>query len=464
MSDDLWASASDDAEAEARAIKLEAAKHAASGPWAFLAQAASPQEYADRIALASDTITAIAGTFDVPLEPLLKTFDQRFALLMEAKDNPFAKDSQDDSDDDSKDSKDDNGDGKDDDSDDDQDSDDTGDGDDEDDSDDDSDKGDGADDVDDQTDKDDDGDTDNADNDTKGKDEDPDQNQDEAHGTDQRISPWGARHAHLAARIQAGENPLAWANAPFVPSPARKHAADGADPVTDTNTPQPPDPQDATATPDGSGAPDTGAQGPQTDTAMAPDPSSGPPPGLSGGIASTTKPRQLPESGNDAPGMGMDGITDQFDPDLNGGDIEQGADANLPGEPDTGNDKIAAITAEVHRYNPTLSTDQCRKVAQKVYDTYLSKHAEDVNPLLFGDRGTVGDGPISGPIKNWSPAEMKPPKGLPGGSGGAPKPPGMPGGAGGSGAAGEAAGEAGAGELAAGGGASAAELLPLLAL
>jgi hypothetical protein len=183
---------------------------------------------------------------------------------------------------------------------------------------------------------------------------------------------------------------------------------------------------------------------------------------MEGGIAETTKPRQFPEDGGiGSPGMAMDGITNQFDPAMNGGDIQQGANSTPTGAqpPDDDTGKIDAIAAEVRQYNPTLSAHQCRKVAQQVYDTYLSKHAEDVNPLLYGDRPPVGDGPISGPIKNWTPPDMKPP-----GSGGTPKLPG--GGTGGAGGAakGIGAGEAGAaGELAAGGEA-AAELLPLLAL
>jgi hypothetical protein len=105
-------------------------------------------------------------------------------------------------------------------------------------------------------------------------------------------------------------------------------------------------------------------------------------------------------------------------------------------------------------------------VAVRVYDQYLSKHAEDMNPLLFGDRGGVPDGPATQKVKNWSPPDMRPigKPGAPAESGG---------GLGGGGGAGEAAGEGaaaeGAGAAAEGAGAGAAigeaaELLPLLAL
>lgn len=440
---DLWTEASYDAEAATKALNLETARHASSGIWSFLALAASPQEYGDRVALAADSITTVAQTHDVPVETLLSTFDHRFALLMEAGSNPFADDSQDDSGDDDKES-------KDDDSDDDSDSDDSDDSD-KDDSDKDSDdNGDGnADDSDDDEDSDDTGDGDDEDDDS-----DNDGGSDDSGGSG--APPWANKFSALARRIQAGENPLEWSgNAPFVRSSARKHAADGAEPVTDTNVPQDP----------AAGAPDADPTGNPMGGATPGAPTV---PGMDGGIAASTKPRQLPEGDGTGPGMGMDGITGEFDPDLNGGDIEQGADSTPDGAPeDDDSSKIAAIAAEVRRYNPTLSRAQAHKVAQRAYDTYLAKHAEDVNPLLYGDRAPVGDGPISGPLKNWSPADMKPPKlpGMPGG-GGAPKPPGA-GGAGGAGGAPElpAAGEgaAGAGELAAGAG-EAAELLPLLAL
>lgn len=455
---DLWIEATYDHEAQQEAHNLEMAKHASSHLWPFLAQAASDQEYADRSALAYDQILTVASSYEVPVENLLKIFDQRFALLMEAKGNPFADDSQDSSGDDSSESKDTS---SHDDSDDDDDSDDkdarddsdpgddTGDGDDEDD-----DGGDDSDDTDQQTDKDDDGDTDNADDDTTGKNEDPDQDQDEQQGRTQGITPWGSRYAHLATAIQQGTNPLEWGDAaPFVHSPARKHAADGADTneaddsqVTDTNVPQGPD---ADQGPDAAPGPD------------APMPPNGPigtpaVPGMNGGIAATTKPRQLPEGSTEGiPGM-PPGLTGEFDPDLNGGDIEQGADSEPPGSDSDDSAKtamyrkVAAIALEIKQHNRTLSGGQCYKIAQRVYDAYLSKHAEDANPLLYGDRGPVADGPITDAIKNWSPSDLKPPK--PPAPGGTPAAPPGVGGAGGS------AGELAAGESAA------PELLPLLAL
>lgn len=429
---DLWTEATYDAEADARAIKAEAAKHASSGLWSYLALATSSQEYNDRVALATEAITTMASAYDVPVETLTDTFDHRFALLMEAKDNPFADDSQDSSGDDDKESKDD-------------------------DSDDDSDKDDDSDGPDDNgDDQDDDTDSDEDSDDTgDGDDEDDDSNGNGgADNSDDNAGapPWANKFSALANRINAGENPLNWSGAaPFARSSARRHAADGADPVTDTNVPQEPD------APDTPGAAPTGA--PTV-------------PGMEGGIAASTKPRQMPEGDG---GMG-DGITGEFDPDLNGGDIEQGADSEPPGSDFDDSTTHAAslrtrahkqrvIADEVRRYNPTLSAWQCYKIAERVYEQYLSKHAEDVNPLLYGDRAPVGDGPISGPLKNWSPADMKPPKlpGTPGGGTGTtpPRPttpptsgaPALP-------AAGEGAA---AGELAAGAG-EAAELLPLLAL
>jgi hypothetical protein len=410
---DLWSEASYDYDAEHQARNLEMAKAASQGTWAFLALAQSFDEYKDRVALASNQIMTTASANGVDMTDLINVFDQRFTLLMEAKSNPFA-DDQDDSDDDSDDSDSDDDDSKDDDSDD----------DDSDDDSDDSDSGDGDDDSDDDSDDDDSDDSD-QDDDAKGK-------------SQQGIAPWASRYASLAQAIEAGEDPLTWGSAPFAHSSARKEAADGATPVSDVNTPQP-------------GTPSV--------------------PGMEGGIAETTKPRQLP-GGTDptmAPGMGMDGIEEPgsdepFDPAMNGGDIQQGAD-DLPPAEDAGRTaKVQAIASEVQKYNPTLSDAQCRKVASRVYDKYLIKHAEDMNPLLFGDRGNVPDGPATNKVKTWSPPDLKPGKDSqgtedggssgPGGDGpGLPMLPKLPG------AAAEAEGVGAAAEAA-----GAARLLPLLAL
>lgn len=560
---DLWTEATYDHEAQQRALHLETAKHAASGLWSYLALAASPEEYADRTALAADSIQTVATAHDVPVDTLLDVFDHRFALLMEAKDNPFADDSQDSSGDDTKESKDDDSD----------DSDKSDDSDDDDSDDDDDHNGDGEpDDSDADEDADDTGDGDDEDNsDNDGSTDNQDKNS---------APPWAGKFSALAARINAGEDPLAWGGAaPFARSSARKHAGGGdpseldisraVDKFKDQAHPDGLNPdweplrkalpgeengwmymgrrggqgpfaihdykhgitrKRLSLDPQGNSARDLGdgrtawgdarthltnaghydmlaqmgdtpqtayndeyrrkrnqrlrehgfgviegaldsENDPVTDANVPQDPTApaapAPVPGMDGGIAETTKPRQMPEGDGTGPGMGMDGITGEFDPDLNGGDIEQGADNEPPGSdfndsPKTAmHRKLAAIAFEVKKYNPTLSGGQCHKIAQQVYDTYLHKHAEDVNPLLYGDRAPVGDGPISGPLKHWSPADMKGPKPpVPGGGSPIPPKPTTPptvGGAAGEGAAGELA--AGAGE-----GAAAGELLPMLLL
>ncbi len=427
---DLWVEASYDADAERRTRALEIAKAASQGTWEFLALAQSSEEYGDRVALASDRITAVAVQSGVSVEELMEVFDRRFALLREAADNPFTKDDDEDSGQDDSDSDDDSDDGDDDSSD---DSDDDGD-------DDDSDSDDGGDDDDDSSDEDDDSDDDS----------DSDDDKDSA-------PPWASKFSALAQRIQSGENPLEWGGTPFGASSVRKEAADGAQ-VSDANVPTP--------------------EAPSADPVMP-----SPVPGMNGGIAESTKPRQMPEGdGMDptmAPGDRMDGIgAPPVDPALNGGDIQQGADDLPPAEAS----RVAAIARHVKQYNPTLSEDRCRKVARQVYQQYLHKHAEDMSPLLFGDRGSTPDGPATDKVKTWSPPDIKPVNQVPPGE----EDPGGPGdggpGGGGSGGdpgllphlmrsapglmrapgagAGAAAGEAAvAGEAAA-----AARMLPLLAL
>lgn len=425
---DLWSEASHDYDAERRARNLEMAKAASQGTWAFLALAQSPEEFGDRVALASDQIMTTAAEHGLDMRELTDVFTQRFALLMEAKDNPFADDSDDsdgsDSDDDSQDDSSDDSDDGDDDSDDDS-------------SDDDSDS---------------DSDSDDEDGDDSDSSDDSSDDGDDAKGKSQQgFQPFASRYAALASRINAGEDPLTWGGAPFARSSARKEAADGAaGPVTDVNTPHP----------ESGGLPaDPGV------------------PGMNGGIAESTKPRQLPGGAAPAaPGMGMDAIADpmmdqQFDPAMNGGDIQQGADDLPPAQSSKIRArKVAAIAREVRKYNPTLSGPRCWKVAEKVYDQYLSKHAEDMSPLLFGDRGDVPDGPATHKVKTWSPPNLQPPSpgggAEGGGGGGGPKKPmGLPGAG-----IGTAAEEAAAGAATAEGAglaaemAGAARMLPLLAL
>lgn len=418
---DLWIEASHDVDAERQARNLEMAKAASQGTWEFLALAQSPEEYGDRVALAAGSITAVASRTGVPVEELVEVFDRRFALLMEAA-NPFADDDDDDSDDSS------------------------------DDSDSDSDDNDDSGDDDSSDDSDDDGDDDN-DSDDSGDDDDDSSDDGDSDDDKDSAPPWANKYASLAHRIQSGENPLEWGGTPFGRSSVRKEAADGA-PVSDTNVPTPEAPS---ADPIGSASPSL--------------------PGMDGGIAETTKPRQEPGGGgmdpSMAPGMGMDGIpAPATDPAMNGGDIQQGSDDLPPAEAA----KIAAIAQEVRQYNPTLSEARCQKVARQVYKTYLHKHAEDMSPLLFGDRGHVPDGPATDKVKNWSPPDIKPVDGAPSiPEGGGDDGDGQDGGGG----LGNlitrapiqnlitrAPGAAGAGEAAAGAGeaAAAARMLPLLAL
>lgn len=418
---DLWTEATRDIEAENRLRNLEMARHASQDIWAFLAQANDQWEFEDRMSLAQGRIGVIASQTGVSEEDLIKVFDQRFSLLLEAKGDFSSDDAPDDDKDDdgnpdneqkdeedSEESGEEKGSDSDDDSDDsDENSDDTGDGDDEDDDKDGSDKG------------------------------DSDSSADQFF--QQKSS---ARYASLMERIQAGENPLSWGGAaPFVSDPARRTAGiDDSAPVTDDSNV----PQDPTANTDS--GPGMGA---------AP-------------LAETTKPRQLPDGGG-GPNMLAGG--EPLDPALNGGDIHAGSDADSPDGMQS-SAKVRAIAAEVQVHNPHLSAMQCERVALQVVARYY-KQAEDLSPLLYGDRGGVNDGPLTHQVKTWEPGGSGKDSGdgssgggsgnttpaLPGGGGDPALPaggrlPALP-------SAGEgAAGAAGIGE----GAASVGELLPLLAL
>lgn len=379
---DLWTEATRDIESEERLKNLEMARHASQGIWSFLAQAGDQFEYEDRLSLAQDRIGVIASQTGVTEDELIKVFDQRFALLLEAKGNYSVDDAPDD------------------------DKDDDGNPDDEQSDEEDSEEADeekGSNSDDDGDDSDDDKKDPDPDDTDAGQEKDPDDDGDDDSDpngdTDGDFFPpkSSARYASLMERIQAGENPLSWGGAaPFAGSPARKTAGldDGA--VTDSNVPQ-----DPTANTDS--GPGMGA---------AP---------LS--LPETTKPRQLPEGGGGSSDMLAGG--EPLDPALNGGDIQAGSD-DLPPATSSRHSKVASIAADVRQYNPHLSQKQCEHVAEQVVARYY-KQAEDLSPLLYGDRGNVGDGPLTEKAKEWEPSGSgKKPGGGNGGGGSPSTPPALP--------------------------------------
>lgn len=372
---DLWTEASRDITDENRVRALEMAKHASQGVWAFLALAEHPVEYNDRLELVHANIEAVASSTGADLDDVLRVFEQRFALLMEAKGNPFGDDKSDDDDTDE------DGDGS---------------------TDDDGKDGDKGDETDSGGDKDDDDDSDTDEDGKTDHDKDPDHDGDDddvdddgSDGTPPFPPKSAARYASLMARIEAGENPLNWGGHPFVPSSVRTAAGATDDIVSDANVPNPSTPADGLV----------GGAGP-----MLPE---------------TTKPRQTPDDG----GMGNPmGGGEGLDPELNGGDIQAGADDTPPDSQREA--KVRAIASEVQRFNPQLSAKQCRRVAIQTVARYL-KQAEDISPLLYGDRGSVADGPLTDKAKNWQP----PAPGGSGGSGGGAAPAAEEGAAGAAGAA-----------------------------
>ena len=109
----------------------------------------------------------------------------------------------------------------------------------------------------------------------------------------------------------------------------------------------------------------------------------------------TTKPRQMP---------GGSGGGEGFDPMSNGTDTATDDDTAPTGD-DGGEPKQASrhgayvlsdIMTEIMATNPALGAQGAFHLAKRVLDEYpLTKQAEGWNPLEFGHRGKVPDGPIT---------------------------------------------------------------------
>jgi hypothetical protein len=143
----LWDEAASDLESENRERAIHTASLASAGVWAFLAAAKSEPEFNTRLALAESNLSTVAAESGLSVEDVTDIMRRRYALLLEASDNPFAKDDDSDDDDDDSDDSDSNSDddGDDDDDDDSSDSDDDDSDSDDSDSDDDGDDSDGDD-------------------------------------------------------------------------------------------------------------------------------------------------------------------------------------------------------------------------------------------------------------------------------------------------------------------------------
>lgn len=134
----------------------------------------------------------------------------------------------------------------------------------------------------------------------------------------------------------------------------------------------------------------------------------------------TTKPRQLP-GGSGGPG-GQPGGGEPFDPTANGS--EGGPNSSLPNDPggaggaDAGgvdaqratSAKIVAMMDAVQADNPEVDRRAAYLLAKAAINTYpMLVTAEGMNPLEFGHRGEIPDGPLhkkvleydSGPLKGW---------------------------------------------------------------
>ncbi len=122
---------------------------------------------------------------------------------------------------------------------------------------------------------------------------------------------------------------------------------------------------------------------------------------------STTKPRQTPGDGGGAPQPGS-GADSTMNPAANGSDVPpDDSTTDLGGAGEAAQPKppvqakhssyvLADIMTDIVEGNPGLGERQAFLLAKRVLDEYpVTKQADAMNPLSFGDRGRVGDGPIT---------------------------------------------------------------------
>lgn len=351
---DLWSEATRDVDAENHIRSLAAVRETTRGVWQFLALSEDRPEYEERKALSLNALAFAANKHGLPVSELIEDFDRKFALLLEAKD--FTVEIKDDDPQDKpKFNLNDKG-GSDEDNDDKSESDKPGDdedhGDDEEGDEDNGDKGgkptstephkkpsDGA------MPGDDGGDGgDEEDSKDKGKDDDSDDSSDDDGGDDKPdfLNKGGSRrYASILARIEAGEDPTRW---------GRRVLAESEND-------------------DGGGAEGSGGAGASGMSSMPSGPSVGTAP--TGQVTSTSPPQGT--------------VTD----------TNSGSKGTKP--------VTAALISEIGQHNPHLPYREIVRIAQRVEAQYLSKEADGGDPLTYGDRGHVADGPLTHSVKNYQP-------------------------------------------------------------
>lgn len=369
---DLWSEASRDLDAENRLRSMTAAKQESYGVWQFLALASSKEEYDHRQELALDSLFAIALKNGLQLTDLTASYDEQFRLLREAKD--FTVEIKDDDPEDKGKFGDKNDAPKSDDSDDD---DEDEDGDNKGNpfgkSDDDGGKGgkpvttkphqkpsDGA------VAGDDDGGNDGSDDDSDDDDSD-DKGSDDSGDS---APPWAkksSRFASLLARIERGEDPRNW----------RRTAAEGGSAGGEAGENENDDGGGAEGGGAASSAPSAApAAGAATSGAGASSSPSAPSTSTAPAGATTTT----------APPQGQ--VTTTNNPtNTNGGSMT----ASL----------TAALIAEIGSSNPNLPFGEIVRLAG-----LAMKVADGGDPLQYGDRGSVADGPATSAAKSWSPPNL----------------------------------------------------------
>lgn len=363
----LWDEASRDVESENHLRTMAVAKAASAGIWKFLALASSQEEYENRKALSIESLVRVANKSGLVAQDLLDSYDKQFRLLREAKD--FTVEIKDDDPDD-KSKFDDKSDDKDD-----KGNDDDAPSSDDDDSDDDEDE-----------------DGDNDDKGGKGK-------------VPQTTKP------HQKPSSGGGEGDSKSGGMPW----ADDDSDDSSDSDDDGGDSGSDDDNSDKDSDDSDGKSDDGKpaflKGSSLDPVLARIEAGEDPLNWHGGSflkVADDDPGMQDESGSDQmSNMPEDDSIQTTEAPLTSSPSSAGAPTTAPSGTNTNmgsTGSLHALAAEVGESNPQLPYGECMRLAKLTYESYLKKFAD--NPLMYGDKASEPDGPITRSLKHYSPPNL----------------------------------------------------------